>query len=119
MKTFQSVLLTLAILQTAHTYAQNVPATDAATAIDNLQRAAVQKIDEEVQGDAYAFADAKNIQNSLVWSDWFRPFMDNHRDERKQDGVCHLCGWRPTLGNDNGDDFASGSGGGWGDVGFQ
>lgn len=56
--------------------AQTVAATDAADAIDNLKRAALDKINSEVEINARAFADAQNIQASLVWSDWFRTAFD-------------------------------------------
>jgi hypothetical protein len=56
--------------------AQNVPATSVADAVDNLKTATLNKMDWEVQYTAGAFADAENIHNSLVWSDWARPFLD-------------------------------------------
>jgi hypothetical protein len=56
--------------------AQDVSASRVADAVDDLKRAALNKVDWEVEGTARAFADAENIHNSLVWSDWARPFLD-------------------------------------------
>jgi hypothetical protein len=69
-----SIGFALALL--ANASAQTVPADDVAQAIDRLKRAALDKIDSEVEINARSFADAWNIQKSLVWSDWFRPFLD-------------------------------------------
>lgn len=76
MKVFKIILTAVALLLATHTHAQNVPATDAAVALDNLRSAILGKIDDEVQNSAHAFADAQNIHNSLIWSDWCRPFLD-------------------------------------------
>ncbi len=76
MKIFQIILLILALLPATRVSAQNITATNAASALDLLQMNALWKIDDEVQENAFAFADAKNIQNSLVWSEWFQPFLD-------------------------------------------
>ncbi|MCW5552134.1 MAG: hypothetical protein KIS67_08195 [Verrucomicrobiae bacterium] len=71
-------VVVLAILLTAavNLSAQDVPATSAADALDNLKTATLNKMDWEVENTARAFADAQNIHNSLVWSDWARPFLD-------------------------------------------
>lgn len=74
--TFKSVLLALILILPLSAGEQNVPATDVANAIDDLKNATLYKIDAEVEINARAFADAENIHNSLVWSDWFRPFLD-------------------------------------------
>lgn len=76
MKPFQITPLVLAAMMAAHAPAQNVSATAVADALDDLKQATLDKIDSEVEINARAFADAKNIQSSLVWGDWFRPILD-------------------------------------------
>ena len=60
----------------AHVAAQNIQATAVADALDDLKQTALIKMDAEVEINARAFTDAKNIQTSLAWGDWFRPFLD-------------------------------------------
>ena len=71
-----SIGIGIFLTATFNVAAQNVTATSVADAVDNLKTATLNKMDWEVQYTAGAFADAENIHNSLVWSDWARPFLD-------------------------------------------
>ena len=55
---------------------QTVPATDVADALDSFKLQAVTKIDQDLEANARAFADAKNINRGAFWSDLFSPFLD-------------------------------------------
>ncbi len=64
----------------SHSIAQDIPATDVSTALNSFRNQAVTKIDQDLGITARAFADAKNIQTSARWSDWFSPFLDISRE---------------------------------------
>ncbi len=76
MKPIRIIPLILGAMLAVQAPAQNVPATAVADALDDLKKAALDKIDAEVEINARAFADAKNIHSSLFWGDLFRPFLD-------------------------------------------
>jgi len=67
---------TIALSMALAAQAQTIPADDVADALDSLKSQAVAKIDQDLDYNARAFADAKNIQVSARWSDWFSPFLD-------------------------------------------
>ena len=93
MKT-SSLLLVLITLGTPTTHAQDIAATDVANALDALKLQAVAKIDQDLEANARAFADAKNIQVSARWSDWFSPFLDIARSV--YDGLTAISIKQPT-----------------------
>lgn len=76
----KTLFLTVAFLIiAANAIAESASVTDALAA---LRQQALTKIDEDIDMNATAFADAKNIQNSLFWSDWFSPFLEIARAVR-------------------------------------
>ena len=93
MKTFLYLAVVLIILCFTTARAQTTPATDVAAALDALRTQALTKIQEDVDTNATAFAQAKDINNSLFWSDWFSPFLDIAR--AVLDGLS-LVGGTPT-----------------------
>ena len=94
MKPFQIIPLVLAAMSVTHAIAQNIPADDVANALDSLKIQAVTKIDQDLEANARAFADAKNIQVSARWSDWFSPFLDIAR--AVYDGLTTISIKKPT-----------------------
>lgn len=73
---FRAFTIVLALTLANAALAQNIPVTDVANAAESLKKIAISKIDAEIEINARAFADAKNIHRSLVWGDWFRPVLD-------------------------------------------
>ena len=71
-----SILVSLALTCASEAQTQNIPADDVANALDSLKQQAIAKIDQDLDANARAFADAKNYSVSIFWSDLFSPFLD-------------------------------------------
>jgi hypothetical protein len=91
--TFRIIFVTV-LFAALNLRAQNVPADDVANALDSLKLQAVAKIDQDLDANARAFADARNFDVSARWSDWFSPFLDIARSV--YDGLTAISIKQPT-----------------------
>jgi len=76
MKTLRVITIALGLAVAVAAQAQTIPADDVANALDSFKAQAAAKIDQDMEVNARAFADARSIQASAFLSDLLSPLLD-------------------------------------------